>query len=52
MRHAKVSIDKIIYHAANNVILDNELSPYSEDDLACRKVTTKANLDGKSYQVI
>ena len=39
-----------------NVIPDNDLSPYSEDDLAHHKVTTdlttKANWDGKSYQVM
>ena len=55
MRRAKVSIDEI-RDAAKNVIPDNELSPYSEDDLARRKVTTelttKANWDGKSYQVM
>ena len=40
MRCAKVSIDEI-RDVTQNVIPDHELSPYSDDDLACRKVTTE-----------
>ena len=40
MRRAKVSIDEIRY-ATKIAIPDNDVSPCSEDNLACHKVTTE-----------